>query len=399
MVMRSRSIVAYSCLGHLYVHLCTAFYFIIVLELERAWQLPYHQLIGLWTLGSLMVGVAALPAGLLSDRVGAPVMMVLYFFGMGASAVAAGLSSTPGALVMALTGIGLFAAIYHPVGIPWLVQNAGPKRGKALGFNGIFGSFGTAGAGLTAGILIDAVSWRAAFIVPGIVCALTGVSLLFQMTSGGLTGEVAGTTEESGESRGDMIRVFTILLVTMFLAGLVYHTIQTSLPKLFTERHDGLLGEGTAGVGLLVAGVYAAAGVMQVTGGYLADRYPLKTVYVTAILIQIPAIWLAASFTGIPLVLIAMFMVMSGAAQLPAENMLLARYTPNRRHGLAFGIKFVLSFGAAPVAVQLVAIISGRTGGFYWVFAVLAGVALVAFAAAVFLPAAVQRTVTRARVA
>ena len=168
---------------------------------------------------------------------------------------------------------------------------------------------------------------------------------------------------------------------------------------MFAERHDGLLGEGTAGVGLLVAAVYAAAGLMQVGGGYLADHFPLKKVYVIAILIQIPAIWLAAAFTGIPLVLIAMFMVMSGAAQLPAENMLLARYTPSRHHGLAFGIKFVLSFGAAPLAVLFVAMITERTGGFYWVFAVLAGVALAAFAAAVFLPAAMERKVAEARVA
>jgi MFS family permease len=243
MPARSRSIIVYSCLGHLYVHLCTAFYFVIVLALERAWQLPYHQLIGLWTLGSLMVGAVALPAGLISDRVGAPRMMVLYFLGVGACAIAAGLAATPTVLVVALTGMGIFAAIYHPVGVPWLVRNAGAARGKALGFNGVFGSMGTAGAGLTAGILIDVMSWRAAFILPGAVCALTGIALLAHMD------EVAGPAQADAASRDDMIRAFAILLVTMFIAGLVYHTIQTSLPKVFAERHDGLVGEGTAGIG------------------------------------------------------------------------------------------------------------------------------------------------------
>jgi MFS family permease len=394
MPVRSRSIIVYSCVGHLYVHLCTAFYFVIVLALERAWQLPYHELIGLWTLGSLMVGAVALPAGLVSDRVGAPRMMVVFFLGMGACAIAAGLAATPTGLVAALTGMGVFAAIYHPVGIPWLVRNAGVARGKALGFNGAFGSMGTAGAGLTAGILIDVVSWRAAFIVPGAVCALTGIALLVQVTRGALSEDVATPAHMDAESRDDMIRAFAILLVTMFIAGLVYHTIQTSLPKVFAERHGGLVGEGTAGIGLLVAGVYAVAGLIQVVGGHLADRYPLKTVYLTTILVQVPAIWLAASLSGLPLVLIATFMVMSGAAQLPAENMLLARYTPARRHGLAFGLKFVLSFGAAPFAVQLVAIVSGRTEGFYWVFAALSGVALLAFATAAFLPGADRRTVS-----
>lgn len=391
-MLTPRSILIYSSLGHLYVHLCTAFYFVIVLALEHAWQLPYHQLIGLWTIGSLMVGLVALPAGVVSDRVGRARMMVVYFVGMGACAIAAGLSNTPTFLIMALTGLGVFAAIYHPVGIPWLVRNAGSARGRALGFNGIFGSLGTAAAGLTAGILIDVISWRAAFIVPGALCLLTGAALLAQMSNRAPAPAAPRTLATHAETRQDMIRAFAILVVTMFLAGLIYHTIQTTLPKLFAERNQTMLGDGTAGVGMLVAAVYAAAGIMQLGGGYLADRFPIKTVYVVTILVQAPAIWLAASITGLPLVLVAMFMVMSGAAQLPAENMLLARYTPERRHGFAFGLKFVLSFGAAPLAVQLVAIVTGRTGGFYWVFALLTGAALVAFVAATMLPSRLPAT-------
>ncbi len=58
----------FSCLGHTYMHLFTAFYFVIVLALEDAWTLPYHELIELWTLGALLVGLVALPAGWLGDR-------------------------------------------------------------------------------------------------------------------------------------------------------------------------------------------------------------------------------------------------------------------------------------------------------------------------------------------
>ena len=147
----TRRVVVFSSLGHLYVHLCTAFFFVIVLALEDAWQLPYHRLIEVWTLGSLMVGAAALPAGIIGDKIGAQRMMAAFFLGMGGSAIAAGLSNSPTTLMMSLTGIGVFGAIYHPVGIPWLVRNGGKKRGKVLGFNGIFGSLGAAGAGITAG--------------------------------------------------------------------------------------------------------------------------------------------------------------------------------------------------------------------------------------------------------
>jgi MFS family permease len=77
----------FSSVGHLLNHVFIAFYFVIVLALEVDWQLPYHELLELWTIGALMVGVAALPAGLLGDRIGAPAMMVVYFAGMGPCAV------------------------------------------------------------------------------------------------------------------------------------------------------------------------------------------------------------------------------------------------------------------------------------------------------------------------
>ena len=379
-------VVVFASLGHFYIHLCTAFYFVIVLALEQVWQLPYHELIGLWTWGSLMVGVGAVPAGLLSDRFGATKMMVVFFVGMGACSIAAGLSNSSTTMMLSLTGLGLFAAVYHPVGIPWLLRSVRQDVGKVLGFNGIFGSLGAAGAGLSGGLLIDLINWRAAFIIPGTICLVTGLALLVFVIKGSVADGVR-VFERSGEpSREEMKRGFLILLLTMFLAGMVYQTTQISLPKVFDQRHGGLVGSGVLGVGLLVAGVYTAAGVMQIVGGYLADRFPLKPVYLGAMLVQIPMLFLAASLTGIPLVLIATVMVMANVSALPAENLLLLRYTPQHRHGLVFGLKFALAFGAAPVSVLLVSVVSERTGGSYRVFVILAIFALLAFTAAAMLP-------------
>jgi MFS family permease len=379
-------VVVFASLGHFYIHLCTAFYFVIVLALEQAWQLPYHELIGLWTLGSLLVGAAAVPAGMLSDRFGATKMMVVFFVGMGACSIAAGLSNSSTAMMLSLTGLGLFAGVYHPVGIPWLLRSVRRDVGKVLGFNGIFGSLGAAGAGLSGGLLIDLIDWRAAFIIPGAICLVTGLVLLVFVIKGSVADGVRASERSEKPSRGEMKRAFLILLLTMFLAGMVYQTTQISLPKVFDQRHGGLVRSGVLGVGLLVAGVYTAAGFMQIVGGYLADRFPLKPVYVGAMLVQIPMLFLAASLTGVPLVLIATVMVMANVGALPAENLLLLRYTPQHRHGLVFGLKFALAFGAAPVSVLLVSVVSERTGGSYWVFVILAIFTLLAFTAAAMLP-------------
>lgn len=383
----SLAILIFSSLGHLLNHVCIAFYFVIVLALEIDWELPYHELIELWTLGALMVGVAALPAGLLGDRIGAPAMMVIYFLGLGGCSIGAGTAISTPSMLMWLTGIGVFAAIYHPVCIPWLVRNSNRARGKTLAFNGIFGSLGGAAAGITAGWLIYFSGWRAAFIVPGLVCFVLGVILLICIWRGMIGDRKDSADLPKHDTDGRQLAVvFGLLTVTMFLAGLIYYSTQTALPKLFELRNNDFVGPGTFGIGILVASVYTVAAFIQLVGGELADRYPLKYVYVGAILIEIPLLALAAGLGGVTLLIVAILMVSANAGALPAENMLLAKYTPAHHHGLAFGIKFVLAFGAAPLAVQLVSYVQGNTGEFYWLFIALSVFASVAFLAAAMLP-------------
>jgi len=382
----------FAAIGHFYVHFFIAIYFVIVLALEQAWQRPYHELIELWTFGSLLVGAAALPAGMLADRFGATRVMVVYFVGLGMSSVGAGLVGSPAALFVALSFMGLFAAVYHPVGIPWLVRNVRGGTGRALGVNGVFGSFGTAGAAAVAGTLIDLLSWRAAFIVPGVICALTGLVMMRAVHHGSMVDQVRPARHSGTETKRDAIRGFALLVLTMFLAGLIYHAVQTALPKAFALRFGGS-SDRTANIGFLIALVYAAAGFMQIVGGYLADRFPLKPVYAGSILVQIPTLWWIASLTGLPLIVTSTLTVVAGAAALPAENLLLSRYTPAHRHGLAFGFKYVLAFGAAPVAVQLVARLDKLAGNVFVVFSVLAGLSATALIAALALPSSRIREV------
>lgn len=375
----------FSCLGHLYVHLFTAFYFVIVLSLEEVWRLPYHELIELWTLGALLVGFAALPAGWLGDRWSARGMMVVYFLGMGAAAILCGLVDQPTALLIGLAAIGLFAAIYHPVGIAWLVKSAS-KRGRALGINGVFGAIGVASAGLVAGSLIDLFSWRAAFIVPGVVSIATGLLLWFAILRGLVTEGAGDTVAHQSSGRGELLRVFLVLVLTMTVMGLLFQATQAALPKVFDLRLRDMVGEGAFGIGVLVAAVYTVGGIMQVLGGHLADRLPLKPLYIGAFLLQVPVLVAIGLFGGLPLVVAAALAVLLSTAALPAENMLLARYTPARHRSLAYGAKFVLAFGTAPVAIWAVAEIKQTTDEFTWLFVLAAGLALIATVAAIFLP-------------
>ena len=384
-----RVTLAFSCLGHAYMHLFTAVYFVIVLALEADWGLPYHELIELWTLGALLVGVGAIPAGWLSDRWSAAGMMIVMFVGLGLAGIVCAFLETPAALLLGLSAIGLFSAIYHPVGIAWLVKSA-DRPGRALGINGVFGSVGIAAAGLMAGALIDFHGWRAAFFVPGVIALATGFAL-FVCWRLGMIEEGSARRAPPPASRGDMVRVFTVLLLTMLAMGIIFQANQAAMPKVFDLRLRNLVGEGTFGIGALVALVYLAGGLMQMVGGYLADRYALKPIYLFSWVLQVPVLVGIGLFSGLPLLVLATMTVLLGAGALPAENLLLNRYSPEKHRGLAFGIKYVIAFGSAPIALQLVAKMNALTGEFLWLFVSLAIMAAVATVAAILLPGGWRR--------
>ncbi len=166
--LSARLSIGFSWAGHTTMHILSALFLTVVLALEPAWSMTYDDLIRLWTVGSLMIGLGAPLAGWLGDRWSDARMMVLFFLLTGGGAIGAGLTSEPVALTLALTVLGLGASIYHPVGMSWLIKNS-VNPGAALGTQGLFGSLGVACAALVAGTLTDLISWRAAFIIPRLV--------------------------------------------------------------------------------------------------------------------------------------------------------------------------------------------------------------------------------------
>ncbi|HYG87538.1 MAG TPA: MFS transporter [Azospirillum sp.] len=382
----ARLSIGFSWVGHLVMHIVAALYLTVVLALEREWKLPYDELIRLWTLGALLIGLGAPLAGWLGDRWSESRMMAVFFLLTGAGAIACGLADTPTAMMVSLAALGLGASIYHPVGMAWMVKNA-VNRGKALGYLGLFGTIGLASAALVAGGLTELMGWRWAFLIPGAVCTVLGVALATLIALGMVHDRRGDVKPQPKPSRGDAMRAFIVLSVTMICAGLLFNAMQVVLPKLFEERLGDMLGGSTLGVGGLVTFVYLLAAGPQLIGGHLADKYPLKRIYALCLLIQTPMMACMALLMGLPLVVAAGAVVIASQVQIPAENLLLARYTPDKHRGLAFGAKFILSFGAGPVAVQMVAAFYERFGEFEALYLTLALMALVAFLAALLLPA------------
>lgn len=376
---------AFASVAHTYSHLFTLLYATVVLSLEREWGMGYAELIALSIPLSVMFGLGALPAGWLADRWSASGMMAVFFLGTGIASILTGLATGPAGMLAGLTLIGLFAAIYHPVGIPWLVKRA-VNRGRALGINGVFGSAGTAGAALVAGLLIDLSGWRAAFLVPGAVCIATGIAFLIAMRRRLIVEGADDVAPTPAPQAGDVKRAFFVLTITMLCTGLIYQMTSVAMPKIFEERLAGGLGQGIAGIGALVTVVYAASAVANMIGGELADRFEMKRVYVVMQLVQVPVIVIGFALVSPALVGVAALMVGLNTAASPAENALLARYTPARWRGRAFGAKFVLTLGIGALGVALVPLAHKLFGNLDMLFVLLALLAAAGGLAALSLP-------------
>jgi MFS family permease len=381
--------------AHVYAHMFMLLYATIVLALEREWAMSYAELFALSIPGAIMFGAAALPAGWLGDRWSASGMMAVYFLGLGLAVMATGFARTPFELGCGLTAIGVFAAIYHPVGIPWLIGHA-VNRGRALGWNGVAGSIGTAGAALVAGVLADLVSWRAAFIVPGAVCFATGLAFVAAVRLGLISEAVEDRAPTPPATAADMKRAFAALALTVLCTGVIYQATSYALPKIFEERLSSLLGGSVLGVGGLVTVCYLVSGAAQLVGGELADRYPLKTVYLWIQLAQVPVYAVGFALVGPALVPVAALMLSLNVLSQPTENSLLARYTPAAWRGQVYGAKFVLTLGVGSAAVALIPVIHAATGNLDAIFLVLLAAAALAFLGALTLPSSVPRQVVLA---
>jgi len=380
----------FSSVGHFFAHLLMLLYPTVVLVLEGRWGMSYGDLLSLSLGGFVLFGLGALPAGWLGDRWSAERMMVVFFVGTGGAAIAAGFADSPLAVVLGLGAIGLFGSIYHPVGTAWLVRNA-ENRGRALGWNGISGSMGLAAGPFVAGALAQVLSWRAAFIIPGALCTVIGIVLFCCVRGGRVVAAPVDRRPDPPVSRRDVIRTFIVLSLTMLADGTISQAVPVALPKVFAEGLTGLTDGGTLDAGGFVTLVFVFAATAQLAGGWLADRFAMKSVYILAWAFQAPLFFAAAHTRDVPLLAVMMAVNYLGVLATPAENALLARYTPARWRATAYGAKFLLALSVSTIGVKLVAMTYDRTGSFTLLWLALAGCAGFVALAGMFLPGRLRR--------
>lgn len=368
--------------GHMLDHMAMLIFPTAVLGMQADFARPYGALIALASGGFIMFGAGSLPAGWLGDRWSRRNMLAVFFLGLGAATIATGCVHTTWQLAAGLAAMGLFAAIYHPVGTAMLVSHA-ERVGRAIGVNGVWGNLGVAFAAIVTGAVTQWVGWRWAFILPGSAALTAGCAYLVLVPPEANRHGHAAAVREVAFPRAVIIRAFAVLALVTLAGGVVFNATTVALPKLVDERLPLLAGS-TLGVGALACAVYVVGAMAQLVMGRLIDRHPLKVGFLAVALFQAPLLAAAAFASGWVMVAVLAALVFVVFGQITFNDAMVARYTVGPWRARVYAVRYLLSFGVAAAAIPLVAIMHAH-GGFAALFDALAiGGTLVALGALAF---------------
>lgn len=379
----SARIVRYINIAHAIDHLMVLIFPTAVLGMSATFGDSYGGLLALSVGGAIAFGAGSLPAGWLGDRWSQRNMMTVFFIGVGAAALLVATSTTPAMLAACVTLLGLFAAIYHPVGTAMLVANAG-KLGRTIGVNGVWGNMGVAAAAITAGALTQYLGWRWAFVVPGVASIVIGV--IFHLTVPDQAPQKRAASRGSASlPRNVIMHAFSVLVLVAASGSVVFQAITNSMPKVFDERLSLLAGS-PFWIGVLAAAVYVIGAMAQLIVGHFVDRHPLRTVFLPLSLIQGPCLLLAAWAQDWTMLALAVAITFGIFGQVTINDAMVARYTDQAWRARAYAFRYVVSFSAGACAIPLVALLHERAGGFTVTFLVLAAFGSLVFVGALLFP-------------
>jgi MFS family permease len=377
--LADRRAIAFLNWAHAVDHYVLLIFPTVVLSLEAVHGRPYAELIALSTPCFVAFGVFSLPAGWLADRWSRRNMMAVFYAGCGLSLVAAAFAPNLIMLAIALFLLGVFAAIYHPVGMAMLIE-VSKARGRTLAFNGVCGNLGAAlAAGITA-LLAYWLGWRTAFLVPAALCLATAPFFLLSVPDDRHNTAKRETKPGVHLTPALAATMFGLFVLIALTAGLIFNAISVALPKIVEER----LGQDVPliAIGGLATAVFMCGALAQLAVGRLVERIAPHLLLTVIVAIGLVGILWAANATGATLMIALALVMVSIYGQVTVNDMVIARYTADAWRGRVYAVRYFLLFLSAGAAVAMIARFH-QQGGFELVLMVTAVVTFVFLLAAV----------------
>jgi MFS family permease len=329
-----------------------------------------------------MFGLCSLPAGRLGDLWGRRRMMLVFFFGMGVATLLVALARSAWQLGAALTLLGVFAAIYHPVGIPMLVQRS-TRPGLTIGLNGLSGNLGVALSAVVTGTLLKYAGWHVAFVVPGLASLACGVLFALVAPHETIAPAQRAPTRVMLDKRS-LAHIFAVVTIASVSGSLLFNFTTNGNGELLRERLRGIVDD-PAALGALLALVYVAGAFTQVGVGLLLDRVSLKKLYAWIVAAQAPLFVLAARADGWALYALMVLFMVAVFGAIPFTDAMIVRYVDDRMRSRVSGMRLAVAFGVSSLAVWLLGPLV-KAAGFQTLLLVMAAIALVTLCIVMLLP-------------
>ena len=365
------------------------------LALAKEWQLSYGELIPYSTAGFIAFGLFSLPAGWLADRWSREGMIAIFFIGIGLSSIATSTANTPLEMAFWLFALGVFAAIYHPVGLA-MIAKGDKNMGLDIAVNGVWGNMGVGFAAFITGLMIDYAGWRSAFWIPGALSVAIGFGyVLYQreqiftplksLQKPQTTPDQNTHSQEATSLRRLIIRISLVIFFTTAVSSTIFQGTTFALPKIFEERLMGI-GNSATLVGFLALLVFAIASFAQIVVGKALDIAGPKKVFLSVSAIQfIFFIAFIGQYDWVAL-MIALGFMLGAFGQIPINDYMVGKMAKSEFRASVYGARYIVSFGVWAVVVPLISFIHIHYG-FEYLFFILAGCALSIFLAVLTLPA------------
>ncbi len=372
-------------LGHAFDHMFLLIFATAVARIASEFGLARWEDLMPYGVGAFFFfGIGSLPAGKLGDQWGRRPMMIVFFVGLGMAAILVSLTTSALQMAAALALLGSFAAIYHPVGIPMLVQGA-TRPGWTIGVNGLAGNLGVAAAAVTTGFLVKYLGWRMAFAIPGMICIACGVLFAFVATRemAPAARKKAVTALPAGVS---MARLFFVMTMAATSGSLLFNFSTNSNYELLTDRLQAIV-QDPAWLGALLAATYTVASLTQLGIGHLIDRVSLKRLYLSVVTVQGLLLAAALAVDGWVFYLLQFLFMCAIFGAIPFTDAMIVRYVDDSMRSRVSGMRLAVAFSASSVAVWLIGPVV-REAGFTALLGVMAAVSVLTLLVVSQLPAA-----------
>ena len=354
----SRRTIAFVNIAHALDHFVLLIYPTAVIAIAAERQLSYSSLIGLSTGAFVAFGLFSLPMGWLADRLGRRNLLGVFFGGCGITCLGLSTANSSTMFGIWLFVLGVFSAIYHPIGSTMLVTHT-RHLGRDLGINGVWGNLGAAFASGITALVAASFGWRFAFILPGLVCLAAGATFLRL---------VPGDGDSQSKSANSNVAIPVARPMTLFLlfataivaGGMTFNITTIALPKVIDERAGVALP--LVLTGSLATFVFVFGALTQLLMGRLVDQFTLPKIFAGLSILQPIGLGLAALTSGV-LMFVGLVLAMAAIyGQVVVNDAMVARYVPAQFRARAFSVRYFLGFTTSGLAVPLIALLHGMNG-------------------------------------